>query len=163
MLEVIGQGAFGVVYRARDTLLARTVALKRLRAGLLDAPGATDRFLREARSSAVLRHPHLVPVFDAGQVGAEPYLVTALVEGRNLADELAQHRPNYRQAAEWIAALADGLEHAHQQGVIHRDVKPSNVLIDRDAQAHLADFGLARDPSAEATLTLDGPIMGTPA
>ena len=160
---VIGQGAFGLVYRARDTLLGRTVALKRLRAGRLDTPAAVARFLREARSAAVLRHPHLVAVHDAGQVGDEPYLVTALIDGRNLADELAERRPGFRQSAAWIAALAEALEHAHQQGVIHRDVKPSNVLIDRAGQAHLADFGLARDPSAEATLTLEGPMLGTPA
>src|SRR5262249_23634557 len=79
------------------------------------------------------------------------------------ADELAERRPSFRQSAEWIATLADALEHAHQQGVIHRDVKPSNVLIDREGRAHLADFGLARDPSAEATLTLEGPVLGTPA
>jgi serine/threonine-protein kinase len=161
--EVIGQGAFGEVYRARDTLLSRTVALKRLRAGWLDAPGAAARFLREARSAAMLRHPRLVPVYDAGHVGEEPYLVTALIEGRNLADVLREERPGFRRSAQWIAALADALEHAHEHGVIHRDVKPSNVLIDRDDQAHLTDFGLARHASAQTTLTLDGEIMGTPA
>jgi serine/threonine-protein kinase len=160
---VIGRGTFGVVYRARDTLLGRTVALKRLRAGRLDAPGAVERFLREARSAAVLDHPHLVPVYDAGRIGDEPYLVTALVEGRNLADELALGRPGPRRSTRWVAELAEALEHAHQKGVIHRDIKPSNVLIDRDGRAHLADFGLARDPSAEATLTLDGAMLGTPA
>ncbi len=161
--EVLGQGAFGVVYRARDTLLGRTVALKRLRPGRLDAPGAVERFLREARSAAVLEHPHLVPVYDAGRIGEEPYLVTALIEGRNLADELAGHRPDFRRSARWVAELADALEHAHQKGVVHRDIKPSNILIDRDDRAHLADFGLARDPSAEATLSLDGSAVGTPA
>jgi serine/threonine-protein kinase len=160
---VIGRGAFGVVYRARDTLLGRTVALKRLRAGRLDAPGAMARFLREARSAAVLEHPQLVPVYDAGRVGDEPYLVTALIEGRNLADELAARRPGHGQSARWVAELAEALEHAHRRGVIHRDIKPSNVLIDRSDRAHLADFGLARDPSAEATLSLDGAMIGTPA
>jgi serine/threonine-protein kinase len=161
--DVIGRGAFGVVYRARDTLLNRTVALKRLRAGLLDAPGAADRFEREARSAAGLRHPHLVPVYDAGRVGDEPYLVTALIQGQTLAGYLRENRPSFRESAEWIAALAEALEHAHERNVIHRDVKPSNVLIDEHGLAFLADFGLARDPSAEATLTLDGQMMGTPA
>jgi serine/threonine-protein kinase len=161
--SVIGQGAFGVVYRARDTLLARTVALKRLRPGALEAFGAGERFIREARSAAALRHPHLVPVYDAGRVGNEPYLVTALIEGRNLADWLQTCRPSFRQSAEWIAALADALEHAHEQNVIHRDVKPSNVLIDERGVAFLADFGLARDPTADASLTIDGQMVGTPA
>jgi serine/threonine-protein kinase len=154
--EVIRQGSFGVIYRARDTLLGGTVALKRLRGSSLDAPGVAERFLREARSAAVLRHRHLVPVFDAGHVGDEPYLVTALVEGRSPADELTLRRPSFREAADWIATLADALDHAHRHGVIHRDVKPSNVLIDQEGRAHLCDFGLARDPSAEATATFEG-------
>ena len=94
--DVIGRGAFGVVHRAWDTTLNRAVALKRPRAGVLDAPGAVERFLREAQSAAGLRHPHIVPVFDSGQVDGEPYLVSALVEGRNLADELADRRPGFR-------------------------------------------------------------------
>ncbi len=81
-----------------------------------------------------------MPVYDAGQVGDLPYLVTALIEGRNLADHLGECRPSFRQSAEWIAALAEALEHAHQHSVIHRDVKPSNVLIDERGQAYLADF-----------------------
>ena len=121
------------------------------------------RFLREARSAAALEHPHLVPVYDAGQVGDEPYLVTALIEGRNLADALAEGRPGFRQSARWAAELAEALAHAHEKGVIHRDIKPSNVLIDREGRAHLADFGLAREASAEATVTVDGPMVGTPA
>jgi eukaryotic-like serine/threonine-protein kinase len=161
--DMIGRGAFGVVHRAWDTTLNRAVALKRLRVGVLEAPGAIERFLREARSAAGLRHPHIVPVFDSGQVDGEPYLVSALVEGRDLAGELANRRPGFRKAAEWVAALALALEHAHRSGVIHRDVKPSNVLIDRNGQVYLADFGLAKILGANATLSIDGQVIGTPA
>ncbi len=161
--DVIGQGAFGLVYRAWDTTLNRAVALKRPRAGALEGPGAVDRFLREARSAGVLRHPHIVAVYDAGQIDGQPYLVTALVEGRNLADELASGRPGVRQSTEWVAALAEALDHAHRSGVIHRDVKPSNILIDREAQVFLTDFGLARSDTGAATLSIDGRLVGTPA
>ncbi len=161
--DVIGQGAFGVIYRAWDTGLGRAVALKRPRCGVLDAPGAVERFLREARSTATLRHPQIVPVFDAGQFEGAPYLVSALVEGRNLARELADRRPGFRQSAEWAAALAEAVQHAHEQGVIHRDIKPSNVLIDTEGRVYLTDFGLAKSDTALATLTIDGQILGTPA
>jgi serine/threonine protein kinase len=161
--DVIGQGAFGVVYRAWDTTLNRAVAVKRPRPGALSAPGAVDRFLREARSAGVLRHPNIVPVYDAGEIDGQPYLVSALVEGRNLADELAAGRPESRLAAAWVAALAGALEHAHRAGVIHRDVKPSNILIERDHQVFLTDFGLARSDTGAASLSVDGQLIGTPA
>jgi eukaryotic-like serine/threonine-protein kinase len=144
-------------------MLNRAVALKRLRPGVLDAPGAVERFLREARSAANLRHTHIVPVFDSGQVDGEPYLVSALVDGRDLADELADRRPGFRKVAESVGTLADALEHAHQAGVIHRDVKPSNVLLDRSSQVYLTDFGLAESDGANATLTIDSQVIGTPA
>ncbi len=161
--DVIGRGAFGVVHRAWDTTLNRAVALKRLRPGVLEAPGAIERFLREAQSAAGLRHPHIVSVFDSGQVDGEPYLVSALVEGRNLADEIADRRPGFRKSAEIVANLAGALEHAHHSGIIHRDVKPSNVLIDQSGQVYLTDFGLAKSDGANATLTVDGQVIGTPA
>jgi Protein kinase domain len=111
--EVIGSGAFGIVFRAWDTTLRRAVAVKRPRAGVLSAPGAIERFLREARSASSLRHANIVAVHDMGTWDGEPFLVTALVEGRSLADELASGQPSFRRAAEWIAALAEALEHAH--------------------------------------------------
>ena len=86
-----------------------------------------------------------------------------LVEGRSLADKLASGQPNFRNAAEWIAALAEALDHAHRCGIIHRDVKPSNVLIDHDDKVYLTDFGLAKSDAGEATLTIDGQVIGTPA
>ncbi len=161
--DVVGQGAFGVVYRAWDTELLRTVALKRPRAGALEAAGAVDRFLREARSAAGLRHPHIVSVHDVGQVDGEPFLVSDLVEGLNLAEALAARRFPFREAALLVASLAEALEHAHGLGVIHRDVKPSNVLIDGDGRVYLTDFGLAKNESGAATLTIEGQLLGTPA
>jgi tRNA A-37 threonylcarbamoyl transferase component Bud32 len=161
--NMLGRGAFGLVYRAWDTTLNRDVALKRPRAGVLDAPGSVERFLREARSAAALRHPHIVAVLDVGEVDGEPYLVSALVEGRNLAEELADRRPGFRKAAEWVVSLAEVLEHAHGSGVIHRDVKPSNILVDRDDRVYLADFGLAKSDTSAATLTMEGQVLGTPA
>jgi tetratricopeptide (TPR) repeat protein len=160
---VIGEGAFGVVYRAWDTVLGRMIALKRPRPGAIVGAEALERFLREARNAAGLRHAHIVPVHDAGQVDGVAYLISDLIEGRNLAEELAARRPGFRQSAEWIAALGDALAHAHAFGVIHRDVKPSNVLMDAEARAYLTDFGLARSDSGEATLTVDGQLIGTPA
>ncbi len=154
--DVIGQGAFGVVHRAWDATLHRAIALKRPRHGTLESEEAVERFLREARSVAGLRHPHIVPVFDAGQLEGEPFLVSALVEGRDLADELAVSRPRVRQAVEWTSSLADALEHAHRLGVIHRDVKPSNVLIDREDRVYLTDFGLAKSAAGDASLDVRG-------
>jgi tetratricopeptide (TPR) repeat protein len=159
----IGEGAFGVVYRAWDTLLNRAVALKRPRPGSIVGAEALERFFREARNAAGLRHPHIVPVHDAGQIDGVAHLVSGLVDGRNLAQELSACPPGFRQAAEWVAALGDALEHAHATGVIHRDVKPSNVLVDAEGRVYLTDFGLARSDAGEATLTADGQLIGTPA
>ena len=160
---MIGQGCFGVVYRAYDTMLNRPVALKRPRPWVLEAPGAGDRFLREARSAGALRHPHIVPVYDAGLSGGQQYLVTALVDGRNLADELSAGRPGIPQATAWVAALADALDHAHRSGIVHRDVKPSNILIDRENKVFLTDFGLAKSDASGASVSVDGQLVGTPA
>src|SRR5438093_2423625 len=139
LLDIVGIGAFGTVYKARDPESDRTVAIKVPRAGNLSSQEDADRFLREARSVAQLRHPSIVPVYETGQSDGQPYLVSEFVEGVTLADLLTARRPSFREAAELVAALADALHYAHQQGVVHRDVKPSNVMLEKHFTAEDAE------------------------
>jgi WD40 repeat protein/tRNA A-37 threonylcarbamoyl transferase component Bud32 len=176
LLTPVGAGAFGTVYRARDTELDRVVAVKVPRAGSLAAGEERDRFLRESRSVAQLHHPGIVPVYEVGQAGGVPFLVSEFVSGVTLADYLTGRRLTFRQAAELVAAVADTLQYAHERGVVHRDVKPANVMLDMDKGTpaadtdgaaglvpRLMDFGLARREAGEVTMTAEGQVLGTPA
>jgi WD40 repeat protein/tRNA A-37 threonylcarbamoyl transferase component Bud32 len=163
LLAELGVGAFGTVYKARDPELDRVVAVKVPRAGNLAGRAELDRFLREARSVAQLRHPGIVPVHDVGQHDGVPYLVSAFVQGTTLADLLTARRPTPREAATMLAAVADALQYAHEQGVVHRDVKPSNIMVGADGTPHLMDFGLAKRDAGEVTMTVEGQVLGTPA
>jgi serine/threonine protein kinase/tetratricopeptide (TPR) repeat protein len=131
LLEAIGQGAFGTVYRARDVELDRVVAVKVPRLDRALTPADVDRFLREARHAARLSHPGIVPVYEVRHTGDVPYIVSAYVEGLTLAEAQARRPLDFRAAAEVVAQIADALAHAHGQGVIHRDLKPSNVMLGR--------------------------------
>jgi WD40 repeat protein len=163
LLDIVGRGAFGTVYKARDPELDRVVAIKLPRAGNL-APGAPfDRFLREARSVAQLRHPSIVPVHEVGQQDGLPYLVSDFVHGVTLADLLTGRRPTPTEAARLVSRVAEALEYAHRQGVVHRDVKPSNIMLDDDGAPHVMDFGLAKRDAGEVTMTMAGQVLGTPA
>jgi serine/threonine protein kinase len=164
LLEELGLGSFGHVFRARDTELGRTVAIKLLRAGRLASREEVDRFVREARSAAQLQHPGLVALYETGQTEAGLfYLVEEFVQGDTLTARLRAGRFGFRQAAELTAAVADALDYAHRHGVIHRDVKPSNILLDADGRPHLMDFGLAKHDTDESPMTMDGQLLGTPA
>src|SRR6266542_1470778 len=163
LLDTVGQGAFGTVYRARDPELDRTVALKVPRAGNLAGPQELDRFLREARSVAQLRHPSIVVIHEVGQVDGLPYLVSDFVEGLTLSDRLSARRLGQREAAELLAKVAEAVQYAHEQGIVHRDLKPSNIMLDAAGQPVVMDFGLAKREVGEITMTLDGQILGTPA
>jgi tRNA A-37 threonylcarbamoyl transferase component Bud32 len=164
LLEEVGAGSFGHVFRARDTELERTVAIKVLRAGRLASPQEVDRFLREARSAAQLEHPGIVALYESGQAeDGTCYLVEEFVSGTTLAEHLAAGRLSLRQAADLVARSAEALDYAHRHGVIHRDIKPGNILLDGEGRPHLMDFGLAKREADETPMTLDGQVLGTPA
>jgi tRNA A-37 threonylcarbamoyl transferase component Bud32/tetratricopeptide (TPR) repeat protein len=163
LIEAVGTGGFGTVYKARDPQLDRTVALKVPRSGRLADQTDVDRFLREARSVARLTHPAIVPVHDVGEHEGVPYLVSDFVQGMTLTDVLSARRLPPREAAGLVSAVADALQYAHEQGIIHRDVKPSNILLDGAGRPHLMDFGLARRDAGDVTMTTDGQVLGTPA
>jgi WD40 repeat protein/tRNA A-37 threonylcarbamoyl transferase component Bud32 len=163
LVESIGAGAFGTVYKARDPQLDRTVAIKVPRAGNLVHRQDLDRFLREGRSVAQLHHPAIVPVHEVGLSDGVPYLVSEFVEGPSLSDVLTARQPTARESAELITTLADALQYAHEHGIVHRDVKPSNVLFDKGGKPHLMDFGLAKREAGEITMTQEGDVLGTPA
>ncbi len=160
----LGSGAFGTVYLATDPRLGREVALKVPRAGLLQNPKAVERFLREARAAAGLRHPNIVTVLETGIDRGEHYIATEFIDGTTLAAAIGPVGLDPRRAAEVIATLAEALHFAHAQGIVHRDVKPANVMLDKEGQPHLMDFGLARIEGATGEkLTQAGAILGTPA
>jgi serine/threonine protein kinase len=162
LIEKLGSGAFGTVWKARDTKLDRTVAVKIPRHGSMSAD-EQQKFFREARAAAQLRHPNIVSVHEVGRDGDTVYIVSDFIHGATLGDWLAGQKLTSREAAELCAKIADALHHAHEQGVVHRDLKPANIMIDAAGQPHLMDFGLARREVGEATVTLDGVLMGTPA
>ena len=162
LIERLGFGAFGSVWKARDKELDRTVAIKIPRAG--DMTGAEqEQFFREARAAAQLRHPNIVSVHEVGREGESIYIVSDFVRGVTLADWLTGQQLTNREAIELCCKIADALHHAHEQGVVHRDLKPSNILIDGEGDPHLMDFGLARREAGEVTVTMDGQVLGTPA
>ncbi len=135
ILRELGRGAFGIVYLARDPQLERSVALKLPNVRLKGKAGFEDRFLREARAAAGLHHPNIVPIHDAGQLGDHYYIASAYIEGGTLRDILqSQGCPSHVTAARLVARLADALGYAHSMGIVHRDVKPENVLLDSKAR-----------------------------
>ena len=159
--EKIGAGAFGTVWKAHDEQLDRTVAVKIPRLGPVD-PLREEQFLREARAAAQLRHPHIVQIHEVGQQDDSLFIVSEYVEGSDLSQWLESHRPTFRAAVQMCRELALALDHAHSAGVIHRDVKPSNVVVDHRNRTHLMDFGLAKREAGEVTMTVEGHILGTP-
>jgi tetratricopeptide (TPR) repeat protein len=161
--ELVGKGSFGVVYKAWDSELARVVALKVARGCWSPSDLHGGRFLREARSAARLKHPHIVAVHDAGQIDGVCYLVAEFVNGTTLEAKLGQGPIDFRSAARTAALVAEALDYAHRQRIVHRDLKPANILIDQEENPIVADFGLARNELAGLSSSGDGRLIGTPA
>lgn len=162
VLGLIGEGGMATVYRARDTRLKRDVAVKVMLPALIRDLTVRKRFEHEAQTIANLRHPNILTVYDYGQTDdGRLYLVVDYVEGGTLQDRLEGPLPP-EKVVEIVAQVADALDYAHRQGLIHRDVKPNNILIDREGRPLLADFGLAKPIQTDKNLTADGVMMGTP-
>jgi serine/threonine protein kinase len=162
LLSEIGRGSMGVVYRARQKSLHRTVAVKMLLGDGRDDPAVRARFLNEARAAANLNHPNIVRVFQVGESSAGPYFVMEYLKGYNLAQHVRRGPLQVPTAVSLLASLANAVHYAHEKGVIHRDLKPGNVVIARGRPVVL-DFGLAMFMNQSSPLTRDGVIVGTPA
>ncbi len=178
VLEEIGRGGMGVVYRARQGSLNRLVAVKLLRDRALASPAERDRFRREAESAAHLDHPHIAPVYEVGEHAGQLYFSMKLIDGKSLAQHLSESRPlgsggadrsltvaalkDQRGAARLVTTVARAVHHAHQRGVLHRDLKPGNILLDEQGVPYVTDFGLAKRLEGDGRLTQSGAIVGTP-
>src|SRR6266498_2923875 len=189
LLEELARGGMGVVYRARQVSLNRCVALKMILAGKLATPGAKQRFHTEAEAAARLDHPNIVPIYEIGEYDGQHYFSMKLIEGGTLAEALSRSsRPkeaqtsaspklrgaktsepphvgcySEKEAAFLLATVARAVHYAHQRGILHRDLKPTNILLDDQGEPHVTDFGLAKLAEDDSSLTISAAILGTPA
>ncbi|MCX6538160.1 MAG: SUMF1/EgtB/PvdO family nonheme iron enzyme [Acidobacteria bacterium] len=160
VLRRLGVGGMGDLYLARDSGLDRLVAIKLLKEDLSADPGLRERFAREARAVARLRHPNVVTVFDVGEVDGRPFIAMEYIAGESLAEMVRRRAPlSLSQKLSLIAELCSGLAHAHQAGIVHRDVKPGNAMVDQDGTLRVVDFGIAQ--LGESTITRQGEMVGT--
>jgi len=162
LLAKLGEGGMGEVWKAWDTQLKRVVALKRIRPDKV-MPGTAERFVREAQAGARLQHPNIIRVFDNGIVEGHHYITTEYIEGESLDKAIAAQPPHPKMAIELMKQVAEALAYAHDQGIVHRDVKPANILVDTQRRAFVMDFGLAKDMRGELgrELTASGYPLGT--
>jgi serine/threonine protein kinase len=161
LIAPLGQGGMARIFRATDTQLGREVAVKLLRTDYLQDPDFSSRFRQEAQNAASLSHPNVVTVYDYGEDPSGPYIVMEYVDGDDLAAIMRRSGPlPPQQAARVAAAVAHALQAAHARGIVHRDVKPGNILIGRDGRVKVVDFGIAR-AIAEAQMTLPGTTLGS--
>ncbi len=184
LLGEVGRGGMGIVYKARQLSLNRLVALKVVAPEQLASPKAVERFHTEAEAAANLDHPNIVPIYETSQIEGRHYFSMKLIEGQSLASRMADFRlpiANVKsqggaastsrsqianrqlQIANLLAQVADAVHYAHQRGILHRDLKPGNILLNAAGGAHVSDFGLAKLVEGDSSLTLSGEVLGTPA
>lgn len=165
LLEEIARGGMGVVYKARQTRLNRMVAIKMILTGKLASDSEVKRFHSEAEAAGSLSHPNIVSIYEVGEQDGHHYYSMPLMEGMSLSQwvESGQWEPgDGTEAAMVVSKLAEAVEHAHQKGILHRDLKPGNILLDGEGEPHILDFGLAKRIFGESNLTLSGDVLGTP-
>ncbi len=162
LIEELGRGSMGVVFRARQKSLNREVAVKIIIGAVLASPAERERFRIEAESAAHLSHPNIVPIYEIGRHEEYDYYSMALVKGGTLGGRIKRERFALREAVALMVKIAIAIRAAHQSGVIHRDLKPDNILLDEQGEPHIGDFGLACRLEQKSTLTMTGQIMGTP-
>ena len=161
LLEEIARGGMGAVYKARHTNLKRIVALKMITAGNLASPELVERFRTETEAAAGLDHPNIVPIYEVGEHDGLPYFSMKLVDGGDLSQAMAKAPFTARRAAELMAKVARAVHYAHERGILHRDLKPGNILLDFHGQPYVTDFGLAKLAGKDASLTQSMAVMGT--
>lgn len=162
IIEPLGRGGMGLVYKARHRALNRIVALKVILAGPLADTDDIQRFHTEAQAAARLDHPGIVPVYEVGQFDGRPYFTMGFVDGPTLAQFLGARPIDPQQAAQLSEKISRAVHYAHEHGVVHRDLKPSNILLDQDGTPRISDFGLAKLTASDSGLTITGQVMGTP-
>src|SRR5436309_4333564 len=161
VLGLLGRGGMGAVYKARDRSLGRTVALKMLRPGRGLSPSELERFRREARALARLDHPHVIPIYSEGECRGWPYFTMKLMAGGSLARRLDDYRDDPAAAALLIEKVARAVDYLHAQGILHRDLKPLNILLDDQDEPFVSDFGIAKLVDDDLELTVPGAVLGT--
>lgn len=162
IIEPIGRGGMGIVYKAEDLRLKRTVALKFLPEEFLESPEARERFIREARATAALSHPHICAIHEINEEEAVPFIVMEFIDGQSLRQRIAAQPMDQNQALDIAVQAAEGLDEAHNKGIVHRDIKPGNIMITASGQVKIMDFGLAK-VSGESIITKEPMTMGTAA
>src|SRR5579864_1838471 len=160
VIEVLGKGGMGVVYKAMDNRIGRLVAIKMMTGGFADNPDLLKRFYREAQATGMLEHPNIVIVYELGDQDGNPYMVMQYLEGEPL-DKMIQQRREIPMVEKlgYIIQACNGLNYAHQRGLVHRDIKPANLMVLKDGSCKLVDFGIAR--LGDTSLTRTGQVVGT--